>query len=88
MKDYNAKKARIFTKAYDNFFSIENDADLKKNNISLSDHAIIFELLKEFSTLPDYNVLTSIKTVALWFRNNGFHVRFPDRENINYSIGF
>lgn len=88
MGKYEAKKARIFTRAYSDYMIIENDQDLKKNKITLAEHAIIFDLLKEFSTLPDYWLLTSFSGVAAWFKNKGFSVRYPDRENINYSIGF
>lgn len=83
---YDVKKARAFASAYAVFQSIENDNDLKKNNISLSDYYIIGDLLKEFSTLPDYWLLCTFSAVAAWFKNNGLRVKYPDRENINYRI--
>ena len=83
---YDAKKARIFTAAYDRFYSIENDTDLDKNNISLSDYGTIKEFLKEFSNLPDYWLCCMTPAVAAWFRDNGFRVKNPDRENINFRI--
>ena len=88
MKKYDVKKARIFTRAYSDYMEIENDQDLKKNKITLAEHAIIFDLLKEFSTLPDYCLLTSFSGVAAWFKSKGFFIKVPDGENINYSIGF
>ena len=86
MEKYDAKKARIFTRAYSDYMEIENIQDLKKNKITLAEHAIIFDLLKEFSTLPDYWLLTSFSGVAAWFKSKGFSVRVPDRENLNFCI--
>lgn len=83
---YNAKKARVFACAYDRFYSIENDFDLGKNGINIFDHAIIKEMLTEFSSLPDYAIETEVQAIAAWFENNGFSVKYPTCTENHFSI--
>ena len=43
------EKVKILNKAYTKFQSIENEKDLKKNGLTLSDYRILFDVLQELN---------------------------------------
>lgn len=71
MKTIDAMKA--ITKAYTNLRNIENDEDLKKAKLSLSDYYAAKDLFKELST-PGHAARSFIKNVALFYENCNFNV--------------
>ncbi len=77
------RKMHIFVKAYDKYRIIEDEADLRKNGLSLSDYYIVGDCLKELSDIEDKSFVTFIESVARWFESNGFTV---NKQVVNYEI--
>ena len=69
-----SQKIKIFVKAYDKYRIIEDDADLRKNKLSLSDYYEVGECLKSLSRIDDKVFHTIMSCVANWFKDNGFNV--------------
>lgn len=80
-----SQKIKIFVKAYDKYRIIEDDADLRKNKLSLSDYYEVGECLKSLSRIDDKVFHTIMSGVAKWFEGNGFKV-VKDENNVNYQI--
>lgn len=78
-------KMHTFVKAYDKYRIIENDADLRKEKLTLYDYAIVGECLRALSEIKDKTYLTICTSVANWFKRNGFNVSL-DSNKINYII--
>ena len=78
-------KMHTFVKAYDKYRIIENDADLRKEKLTLCDYAIVGECLRTLSEIKGNAYLTICTSVANWFKRNGFSVSL-DGNKINYVI--
>lgn len=78
-----AGRARIFSRAYNDFRAIEFDRDLRRNRLTLSDYDSVRDCLQTLSNLRDIYTDTSIKSVADWFKRHRFKVR---EHGINYRI--
>lgn len=79
------EKMHTFVKAYDRYRVIENDADLRKEKLTLFDYAIVGECLRALSEIKGNAYLTICTPVANWFKRNGFNVSL-DGNKINYVI--
>ena len=78
-------KMHIFVNAYEKWRTIENDRDLKKQNLTLFDYGIVSDCLKRLSNINGERYLTICSSVANWFSKNGFNVNM-DSNNVNYVI--
>lgn len=78
-------KMHTFVKAYDKYRVIENDADLRKEKLTMLDYAIVGECLQSLSEIKGNAYLTICTSVAEWFKRNGFNVSL-DCNKINYVI--
>lgn len=78
-------KIHIFIKAYDKYRVIENDADLRKEKLTMLDYAIVGECLQSLSEIKGKTYLTICTSVAEWFKRNNFSVSM-DKNKINYVI--
>ena len=84
-KREQVNKMHIFVNAYDKWRVIENDADLRKEKLTLFDYGIVSDCLKRLSTIKGEKYLTICSSVAEWFKRNGFNVSL-DGNKINYVI--
>ena len=71
------RQAITFKRALKHYFTLETVTDLRRENITLSDHEIIYEIFKLFNTYG-YNedhAGTISENVARFFDRNGFFVK-------------
>ena len=81
-----AKRMQIFASAYSNYMNIENDADLKKECLTLADYKIAFDVLRLLSGVNGSAIPVFSSGVAEWFRRAGFIVDDPHENEVNYTI--
>lgn len=81
-----AKRMQVFASAYSKYMNIENDADLKKERLTLTDYKIAFDVLRLLSGVNGSAVPVLSSGVAEWFRRAGFIVDDPHENKINYII--
>ena len=74
-----------FVKAYDKWRMIEDENDLKKNRLTLTEYHAVADILKALSGIDDSRYETFMAGVANWFEKNGFNVCI-DSNNCNYVI--
>ena len=84
-KEGKAKRMHTFVKAYDKYRVIEDDRDLAKNHLTLTEYYTVAEILKDLSGINNNKSVTLISGVASWFERNGFNVEM-DEHNCNYVI--
>lgn len=80
-----SQKIKIFVKAYDKYRIIEDDADLRKNKLTVPEYRVVAEGLKFLSTIDDKVFITFMSGVAKWFESNGFKV-VKEGNSVNYQI--
>ena len=79
------KKTALFTTAYSKLQEIEDNKDLKTNQLSLSDYDAVYDCMKVLSDFKrNPYVITCIGNVAAWFIRQNFKVTKHDE--INYKI--
>ncbi len=78
-----AKRINIFASAYHDFINIQDDNDLRNNNLSLSDYKELKYLLKSLSNIDDTIVSTLYKNPFLWLKERGF---FTKQDTIGWQI--
>ena len=74
------KNNRLFQKILHDFKNIENEKDLKKRGLSLSDYNYIYDILSILCDLKS-SAQTINKNAADYFKKYGFNV-------VNTGIGF
>ena len=80
----NVTKARIFKKAYDRFFGIENERDLHICKLNFADHSVVYDILRDlYIGKLEKPAVTFNKRAAEWFKANGFKVVL---DGVNYTI--
>lgn len=78
-------KNRMIAWIFSDYTSIENDADLQKRHLTLSDYNIVYDGI---GCLAKYKPFTTfVSSVAEYFKRNGFSVNM-DENGINYIIDF
>ena len=76
-------KNRMITWVFSDYTSIENDADLRKRHLTLTDYNIVHDGI---CCLAKYKPFTTfVSSVAEYFKRNGFSVNM-DEDGINYVI--
>ena len=89
----NAKKMKAMTKAYKAWQTIDNNADLRKNKLTLTEYHVLTDILRKLSTMESNGIYTFWSGVAEWCRKHGLVVTEPDVESddnvksVNYWIG-
>ena len=89
----NAKKMKSMTKAYKAWQKIDNNADLRKNKLTLTEYHVLTDILRKLSTMESNGIYTLWSGVAEWCRKHGLVVTEPDVESddniksVNYWIG-
>lgn len=82
-----AQAIRIFATAYSKFTDISDDRDLKRNNLTLSDYHTVYDILKLLSGCrKGEQAKTFCPAPARWFEKNGFTVKEPNGNEVNYII--
>lgn len=81
-----AKRMQVFASAYSKYMNIENEADLKKEHLSLADYKVTFDVLRLLSGVNGSAVPVLSSGVAEWFRRAGFIVDDPHENEVNYTI--
>lgn len=79
------KRINTFVKAYDKYRVIDDENDLKKNRLTLTEYHAVADILKALSGIDDSRCETFMAGVANWFKANGFNVCI-DSNNCNYVI--
>lgn len=78
-------KSRMIAWVFSDYTSIENDADLRKRHLTLTDYNIVHDGI---CCLAKYKPFTTfVSNVAEYFKKNGFSVNM-DENGINYVIDF
>jgi hypothetical protein len=78
-------KNRMIAWIFSDYTSIENDADLRKRHLTLSDYNIVYD---GNGCLAKHKPFTTfVSSVAEYFKRNGFSVNM-DENGINYIIDF
>ena len=91
MKNLISKKVKIFSSAYEKFKIITTSKELSKHRLTLADHEMLYDVLKELSDIKkDKKVYCLSKNVAEWLKRAGMHVEAPHDGNaqtlVNYTI--
>lgn len=80
-------KIKILAKACKEFKSIEYAQDLRIHKLTFNDYCMVFDILKKLNGKDCKGVLCISKSVADWFRRNGFIITPPEEcDSINYYI--
>ena len=82
-KSKKIERMHIFVKAYDKYRGIEDMNDLRKNDITLAEYRVIYEVLSWLSRINGDIYVTFMKGVADWFKKNDFYVEY---DGVNYRI--
>jgi len=77
-----AQKIRIISRAYTDLRDIENDADLKKQELTLAEYHAAREVFNQVSR-PDTKTETVLSGVAEYFKRHGYTVTAG---TVNYTI--
>ena len=78
-------KNRMIAWIFSDYTSIENDADLRKRHLSLTDYNIVHDGICCLAKYKPF--MTFVSNVAEYFKRNGFSVNM-DENGINYVIDF
>ena len=80
------EKIRIFTKAYRDYKTIQDDEDLRKNQLTLHEYHILQNVLSDLSAIKDKVVYCISEKVAKWCERHDFKVESPYDNQVNYKI--
>ena len=77
-------------KSYMKYYAIENDADLRRNNLTLNEYRILTDVLDIICNRKSDGVWTFSSGVAEWCKQNGLIVNNPHGDDaiscVNYWI--
>lgn len=81
-----AQQTKVFTKAYNAFMAIENDNDLRRNNLTVAEYRMLYDVLVSLCKIQGVYSLCLSKNVAMWCRKYGLQVEEPHGNEVNYKI--
>jgi hypothetical protein len=83
------EKIRIYASAYKKLMVIEDEGDLRKNKLSLTDYYVLYELMEKLSHFDDCKIVYTINSnVANWFSRMKFKVTPPHEGNNVEMVSF
>lgn len=77
MNNKDIKKAvTIFTKAYNDYFAILDEKDLKRNRLTFAEYTEVKHILMKLSKIVDKKKTETIMSgVSEWFKRRNFNVQ-------------